>query len=295
MQYKKIKAKSALHVLKRKLPYGLDLNIYRGCEHACQYCFAMYSHKYMQSDGYFDEIYIKEGLAPILDRELSKRKNKEIINIGGVCDSYQQIEAKMKLMPDILKVIIKHQYPIIISTKSDLILRDIELINELSQLTTVNIAATITTIDENIRKIIEPGTVSTERRFQMLERIRKETKATVGVHIMPIIPYITDNDENLEGIYRRANEIDATYVLPGTLYLRGKTRDVFFDMIDHNFKHLKPQLATLYSYGFDRKPYKADLYTRMSVFQKKYNLNSNYKKHVIDKVKPKTSEQLTLF
>lgn len=295
MQYKKIQAKSALHVLKRKLPYGLDLNIYRGCEHACQYCFAMYSHKYMQSEGYFDEIYIKEGLAPILDMELSKRKNKEIINIGGVCDSYQQIEAKMKLMPDILKIIIKHQYPIIISTKSDLILRDIELINELSQLTTVNIAATITTIDENVREIIEPGTVSTERRFKMLERIRKETNATVGVHIMPIIPYITDSNENLEGIYRRASEINATYVLPGTLYLRGKTRDVFFDMVDSNFKDLKPQLTTLYSYNFDRKPYKANLYTRINTFQKMYNLTSNYKKLVVDKALPKQAEQLSLF
>lgn len=294
MKYNHIECKSALHVIRRsQKPFHLDLNIYRGCEHKCQYCFAIYSHKYMESTDYFDEIFIKDNVAEVLDKELSKRKTKDVINIGGVCDSYQPIEKETKIMRDVLKVIIKHQYPIIISTKSDLILRDIDLIKQLSEVSAVNIAATITCMDENDRKNIEPNAVPTTQRFAMLKRIKEETNAIIGVHIMPIIPYITDNRKNLETIYKMAEDIHADYVLPGILYLRGNTRYQFFQMIDTCYPHLKNKLMNMYNN--DRRIYKQSLYRMINELKVTYHANHNYMKPLNDKIKETKIEQLTLF
>ncbi|MDF9825541.1 DNA repair photolyase [Breznakia sp. PF5-3] len=291
MKYTHIQSKTALHKLRPgRLPFDYDLNLYRGCAHGCIYCYAMYSHQYMESEAYFDEIFIKENIAEILEKELhTKKKGK--INLGGVCDSYQPIEVTAELMPNVLKSLIKHKTPIVISTKSDLLLRDIELIKELSELAEVNIAATITTMNEDIRKKIEPGTVSSERRFQMLERLKKETNANVGVHLMPIIPYLTDTRENLEEIYRRANEIEADYVLPGIMYLRGKTRNVFFEKTEKLFPNEHEKLKKMYAYKYDRSPYKKALYTYINELRKTYGFNHSNK---IDK-KIKSNEQLKLF
>lgn len=103
-------------------------------------------------------------------------------------------------MPAVLRVMLKHKMPIIISTKSDFILRDFDLIDELSKHKYVNIAATITTADERLRAKIEPGAVSTERRFAMLEKFKK-TDASVGIHMMPVLPFLTDSTENLSSVF----------------------------------------------------------------------------------------------
>lgn len=294
MKYNHINCKSALHVIRHSSkPFHLDLNIYRGCEHKCQYCFAIYSHRYMNNTDYFNEIFIKDNIAQVLDKELSKRKSKDVINIGGICDSYQPIEAQCKLMREVLQVMIKHKNPIIISTKSDLILRDLDLIKELAEITAVNIAATITCMDETTRKIIEPNGVTSERRFAMLEKIKKETKAIVGVHIMPIIPYLSDSRENLTLIYQNAERIKADYVLPGTLYLRGNTRNQFFQMVDEHYPQLKSKLINMYN--SDRKGYKQNLYRMINELKDTYHISHNYMKPLNDRIDETQIKQLSLF
>ena len=146
---------SALHPLKRKIPYGWDLNLYRGCAHDCIYCYARHQHPHSETHD-FETIYAKTNLAEVLDRELRRPGwKREIINIGGVTDSYQPAEAELKLMPEVLRVLIRHKTPAIISTKSTLVLRDIELIDRLSHLTYINVAASVVTRDESIRKFID--------------------------------------------------------------------------------------------------------------------------------------------
>ena len=127
---------SALTELKRKVPYGWDLNIYRGCQHGCKYCYAMYSHKYLNSEEFFTDIHVKTNIVDELEKELKRNSwKRDVINIGGVTDSYQPAEAKYLLMPEILKLLIKDKTPAIISTKSKLILRDYDLIDKLSRIT----------------------------------------------------------------------------------------------------------------------------------------------------------------
>ena len=293
--YKEIICSEACNKLKRKIPYSWDLNIYRGCKHGCKYCYAIYSHQYLEAEEYFDDIYIKTNIVEQLERQLNSPSWKsEIVNIGGITDSYQPVEKVYKLMPDILRLMIKYKTPCIISTKSDLILRDYDLIDELSRITYVNVAATITCINENIRKKIEPNAVPTIDRFKMLKEFNK-TNASTGLHFMPIIPYITDGFENVDLIYNQAAHCKVDYVLPGVLYLRGKTRKVFFDFIRQEYPNLYEPLQTLYKKGGAGKEYKDEIYAMVNQIKEKYNLSSSYSKPLKEKLRNYTNEQLTLF
>lgn len=295
MNYQPLENKSAMnHIKKPRLPYSWDLNIYRGCEHGCKYCFAIYSHSYLNDDNYFDTVYYKKNILEALEKELSSPKwKREVVNIGGVTDSYQPIEKELKIMPEVLKLMIKYKTPIIISTKSDLILRDIELIKELSSITTVNIACTITALDERIRTFLEPNGSPTKNRFLALKQIKKETNAVVGLHLMPIVPYLTDNKYNLEQIYKLASKINVDYVLPGTLYLRGKTRNYFLSELEkfNNNRYIK--IKELYKKGGAGNEYKKGLYEFISSLEKQYGISRDYMKAIYKK--DKQINQLQLF
>lgn len=282
--YIETNCQSALNPLKRKFPYGWDLNIYRGCEHRCQYCYAMYSHDYLNDDNFAGNIYIKTNIVEKLEMELSSKSwKREIINIGGVTDSYQPCEAKYKLLPEVLKLLIKYKTPAIISTKSDLVLRDYELIDELSRITYINIAASITTTDEEIRKLIEPGAAESLKRFEMLKTFR-QTNASVGLHVMPIIPYLTDSFDTMDSLCHYASDAKVHYMLPGTMYLRGKTRQSFFGFIQDQFPHLYQNFLDLYKKGGANKEYKDGLYKMVNELRDRYQLSKSYSKPMKEKM-----------
>jgi DNA repair photolyase len=296
-KYYQMTCESAINKLKRKMPYGWDMNIYRGCEHGCKYCYAIYAHQYVGAGNFFKDIYAKTNIVEQLEKQLSGRGWKqEIINIGGVTDSYQPAEKTYKLMSEILKLLIKYKTPAIISTKSNLILRDYDLIDELSRITYINVAATITTMEEPLRLLLEPGSSSSMDRFNMLKQFSK-TNASVGLHVMPIIPYLTDSYENIDLLFSNAKESNVHYVLPGTLYLRGQTRGLFFDFILEHFPDLYEKLSILYKTGGVDKIYKNKLYERVNSLRDKYSLSSSYSKPMKEKLALPIQEtqQLSMF
>lgn len=288
--YKPLQAKSALHKIKSNyLPYRYDLNIYRGCEHNCVYCFAQYSHKYLDSEEFFDDIYYKKDIVNILDKEMSSRNWKgKMINIGGVTDTYQPIEKDKKLMRDILKLMIKYENPINICTKSDLILRDMDLLKELSQKTVVNIASSITCKDEKIRIKLEPNSPSTKKRFKVLETIKKETEATTGILMIPIFPYITDSVENIEYIFKKAKSIDVDFILSGVLNLKGNTKEKVLKFMDEEFPLLKRKYESLYKGAFVNKVYKDAFYIKIKNIRNRVGFRNK-------KVEYEVKRQLDLF
>lgn len=263
MAVQEIKCAAAMnHISSRFLPYSWDLNPYRGCAHGCRYCFALYSHHYMGdgSSDFYNDLFVKVNIAERLERELSRRSwAGEPVNIGGVTDSYQPAEAQYRLMPDILRLMIKYRTPCIISTKSDLILRDFDLIVRLSEAAAVNIAATITCMDERIREKLEPGGVPSARRFEML-RAFSGTRACTGVHLMPIIPFLTDSRSNLSAICEGANAVKANYLLPSLLNLRGPTRTVFLDFLHRDFPQCEAPLRRLMDSRRKRSAYRTALF-----------------------------------
>lgn len=293
--YEEVTTKSALHKLKKKrLPYDWDLNIYRGCIHKCQYCYALYSHQYLESkEGFFDKIFVKTNIIENLERELASPKwQGDVINMGGVTDSYQAIEEKYGLMRKVLKVMIKYKNPIIISTKSDLILRDFDLLVELAKHAYVNIAATVTVMDEDLRKKIEPHAIPALRRIEMLKKFR-DTKVNTGLHMMPIMPFITDTEKNIDEVFAGAQDSGVDYVLTGTLNLVGKTKEHFLSFVRNAFPEYYDEYLRLYKNWIVKKEYNKGLYEKIYKYKRKYGIPSNFKKPI--KNKKNSPEQGKLF
>lgn len=284
MQYIPLPCSKALNKMSRTMPYKWDLNIYRGCEHGCKYCFAIYSHDYLNDGRFFENLYVKTNIVEQLEKELrSASWKRDVINIGGVTDSYQSAEVQYQFMPEILKLLIKYKTPAIISTKSDLALRDFDLIDQLSRITYINIAATIITTDELLRQKLEPAGCSIDRRFAMLKEFRK-TNASVAVHVMPIIPYLTDSEDNFDNLFLQARNSNVHYVLPGTLNLYGKTRPYFYHFIKTEYPQIYDKIYALYkSVGAD-KNYKNTLYSMVNRLRAKYGLSNNYSSIIKEKL-----------
>ncbi len=279
MVIEEIKIKKALNKLHSNfLPYKYDLNIYRGCSHRCQYCYALYSHKYLETANFFEKIYIKTNIVEALEKELSsKRWRQEWINLGGVTDSYQAIERQYELMPKILELMIKYKTPITISTKSDLILRDMDLLEKLARVTTVNVAVTITTWEEKIQQKLEPGVINSQKRMEILKQL-KGKGINLGLHLMPIVPYLNSNEENLENILREAGKIKVDYVIAGMLNLRSETRKNFLRFIQENYPQLADKYFREYKRAYWEKEKRREVYFLVHKLMKKYGLNSNYER-----------------
>ena len=175
-----------------------------------------------------------------------------------------------------------------------MILRDFDLIAELSRLTYVNIAATITCMDESIRRKIEPGGAPSLKRFAMLREFSK-TNASIGLHVMPIIPFLTDTRENIESLFSRAIENGVNYFIPAILNLRGRTRWAFFDFIRTEYPELCKPLQDLYKSGAVNKDYKYTLYSLINELKTKYKLSSNYNAIIKEKLRQTECEQLSFF
>jgi len=272
-----IRCKQALNKVDNSdLPQQWDLNLYRGCQHGCKYCWAVYTHDYLEGD-FFNDLYVKVNIVEQLEKQLSSPNwKRETIGIAGVSDCYQPIEAKYKLMPEILKLMIKYKNPVSISTKSDLILRDYDLLDELSRITNVSISASIVCMDDNLRRKLEPAGRNAKKKFNMLKEFSK-TNATTGVLQMPIIPYMTDSRENIEDLYAHAREANVDYIVPGMMYLRGNTRTNFFDFIKQDFPELFIPLTKIYQKGSkDKTEYKRALYRMVNELKRRYRLSSYY-------------------
>ena len=293
--YQKILCKSALNPIHSAfLPYHWDLNVYRGCEHQCTYCFAQYSHRYLEDSDFFHHIYVKENIVEQLEQKLkSPRWRHEVINLGGVTDSYQPAEAEYKIMPEILKLLIRYKTPAIISTKSSLILRDIELLKQLKETAGVQIACTITTLDQNIADKIEPNASAVKERIRTILELKK-AGLTVGWHLMPLIPYITATTNNLTAIFKLANKCQIDYMIPGVLNLRGQTRTHFFQFIKKEYPDKLEALKQLYQEKTLYREYKKQLAMLITKLASEYHISRNYHKYVPE-IKEEPTIQLCFF
>ena len=288
--YREINCKSAINKIENKFGFCADLNIYRGCLHKCHYCYAVYSHKYINSRDFFSEIFVKKNIVEVLEKELSSKNwNRDIINLGSVTDSYQPAEKDYKIMPEILKLLIKYKTPMTISTKSDLILRDFDLIDKLSNIVPVRIASTITTANEKLSSLIEPNVISPLKRFETLKEFKK-TKAIVGVHAIPVMPFITE--DGLEEIFIKTKENNLDYAICEVLNLRGECRKIFLNFVRKNFpEYYKKYLYIYGNNGELKEEYKNKIHKKIKYLEEKYNLNY----HSVNFEKVYTKEETSLF
>jgi len=276
MEYQPIKCKSLLHRHDTGyLPYHWDVNIYRGCAHSCLYCFARYSHEYL---GYCDpsdfgqKILVKVNAPQILDRELASPKWRgELVNLSGVSDPYQPAEEKFGLTRQVLEVMLKHRNPTILGTKSDLSQRDLDLLSRLSETTFCCVAVTITTLDEGLRRQLEPFSSPASRRVALLKKL-KEAGVKTGLLATPIFPYLTDDPRSLEELVRTAAEGEVDFFVAGVLSLRSSARQRFMPFLRQQFPKLYPKYRQLYKGWSVPRDYSRGVYERVWLLQEKYGV-----------------------
>lgn len=292
-----ITCKKAFRKLPHRIgPYEYDMNIYRGCAHRCAYCYAVYSQRYLNHDDFYNDIYVKSNIVEQLEKQLaSPHWHRQLLNIGSVSDSYQPIEKEYRLMREILSLLIRYRTPCIISTKSDLILRDLDLIQQLSEVTYVNIAVTITTMDEQLASIIEPNAKAVSKRINAISKIKANTNAVTGIHVMPIMPYLNDDEASLLSLISLTKEVNADYATFAPLYLHGETKGKFFQMLHHNFPHLATKYQSLYMNGKLDPNYKQAFYERLTPLCDRYGVCTDYMKFANEFFQAQQIEQLTLW
>ena len=231
------------------LPFNWTINPYRGCSHACSYCFARASHTYLDMDAGRDfetKIIVKVNAPDLLRNELRKKRwTGESIAMGTNTDPYQRCEGKYKLMSRIIEVLTEYRNPFSILTKGTLILRDLDLLVEASELTEVSTAFSIATLDEDAWRRSEPGTPHPRKR---LEAVRKLNEAGVpcGVLVAPILPGITDSPEQLRDVVEAAIDAGATHVSPILLHLRPKVKEVYMEWLGNEYPDLVPRYQEMY-------------------------------------------------
>lgn len=223
------------------------MNIYRGCTHGCIYCDSRSKCYKMEHD--FEDIEVKVNAPELLENALMKKRKKCMIGTGSMCDPYMHIEAELNHTRKCLEIIDRYGFGLSIQTKSDRILRDLDLLKSINNKTKCVVQMTMTTYDENLCKIIEPAVCTTKKRYEVLKKMRDNGIPTI-VWLDPILPFINDTEENLRGIldYCIDAEVIGIICFGMGLTLRDGNREYFYKKLDMHF----PGLRQIYhkKYGF---------------------------------------------
>lgn len=251
--------------------FGLryNFNIYRGCIHQCIYCDSR-SECYQIEN--FEDLLVKTN-APVLARkELSHKRTKGLIGTGSMSDPYNPAEKELLIMRDVLKVIQAFRFPVHILTKSDLVLRDQDIIKEIATIKAY-VSFTVTTYDDELSKKIEPFAPISSRRIAAMKQLAKSGINT-GILLMPTLPYITDNEENIKKIMQIAVDNGASYVIASFgVTMRDRQREYYYKKLEENFPSIKEKYIKKYgNYYSCRSENSRKLTSIYNEYTVKYNL-----------------------
>jgi DNA repair photolyase len=238
---KEITAKTLLSSAKQPDPwFGIKytMNLYRGCQHQCIYCDSR-SECYQIED--FDhDVLVKANALDLLRDELPRKRVKGTVGTGSMNDPYMPLEAKLNLIGRALEIITDYRFPIHVITKSDLVVRDADILADIGRVYAA-VSFTVTAADDDLSRKLEPGAPPTSKRFAALAALAARGIYT-GVTMMPILPFIEDNTENVAQIVTQAAATGASYIMPGFgMTLRDRQRAYYYRQLDRLFPGLREQ------------------------------------------------------
>lgn len=259
IEFRAMRAKSLLNrsVSKRNLSLEWSINPYRGCEFGCKYCYARYTHEFLQpgkvveiptgryegpeqpwATAFEREIYLKENAAWLLEQELGRIPPEQEIALGTATDPYQPIERRAGLTRSILEVFSRHSgHRLGIITKSNLIVRDIDLLTKIAEHNTLVVHVTITTADAVLARKLEPRAPRPDLRFAAVRRLR-EAGITAGILCSPLLPGINDAEASIEGVAEKAAAAKASFLAAHSLFLKSCSRPTWLSFVREHFPHL---------------------------------------------------------
>lgn len=239
-------------ITKNKYPqywFGNDynMNLYRGCHHGCIYCDSR-SECYHNDD--FDTVKVKERVLDILQKELSSKRFKGVVGIGAMSDTYNSFEKNLEITRGALKLIKNNRFGVSLETKSDLVVRDIDLFQEINQYNDVIIKLTITTADDELSRKIEPHVCVSSQRFKAMKKL-SDAGIFTGVLLHPVLPFITDSEDNIIQIVRLAYENGAKFIHAYFgVTLRDRQREYFYNHLDQLFPGMKDKYKKYYGQNY---------------------------------------------
>ena len=226
------------------------MNLYRGCTHGCIYCDAR--SKCYQFTHEFEDIEVKQNAPQLLEQALRSKRKKCMIGTGSMCDPYMHCEEQLQLTRRCLEIIDRYEFGLAIQTKSDMILRDLDLLKSINKKAKCVVQITLTTFDEDLCKILEPNVCTTKRRFEVLEIMRDEGIPTV-VWLSPVLPFINDTKENIDGIldYCIRAKVHGIICFGMGVTLREGDREYFYAALDKHFPGLKKRYQEKYGLAYE--------------------------------------------
>jgi DNA repair photolyase len=266
-----------------RMPFTWTINPYRGCEFACKYCYARYTHEFMElKDGvdFEQKIFVKQHAADLLRQELHHVKPGEEIAIGTATDPYQPAERRFEVTRAILDEFARHRgFEIGIVTKSNLILRDIDVLQQIAKNNRLAVNITITTLNVDLARILEPRAPRPDLRLEAMQKLN-QAGVSAGVICAPVLPGITDSPRDLEALVRATAKSGGKYIHANSLFLKPCSAAVFLPFLEKQF----PQLVESYRLRYKDRAflpasYRKPLSQLMTRLRQKYGIPSDYDRY----------------
>jgi DNA repair photolyase len=270
-----------------------SINPYNGCQFGCVYCDSRSSKYHLPTD-FENTILVKKNLGAMLDKRLTNVRTllPDVAGTGGTTDPYQPAEKKYENTKQCLQVFAKHRYPVLVGTKSSLILRDVELLETIGRNNWCTVGVTITTTDPEKAKFLETSAPPPEVRFNTIRSIKEKTKhVKVGVWLMPIVPFLTDSDSDIENVVRASREVGADFVVfGGGMTMRDIQANWFLKHLEETYRTLIGNYEELYQFKYDpntyggryepTEKYSTDVTRRFLAKAKKYRMPVRMKRYI---------------
>ncbi|WP_410820178.1 Rv2578c family radical SAM protein [Micromonospora sp. 050-3] len=302
MTFYEVQAKSILNRVpgQSRVPFEWTINPYRGCSHACVYCFARNTHTYLDLDAGADfdrKVIVKVNAGELVRRELAApRWRGAHVAMGTNVDCYQRAEGRYRLMPQIIGALRDFANPFSILTKGTLILRDLPLLREAAEVTAVGISFSVGFVDEHLWRSVEPGTPHPRRRLDAV-RALADAGFSVGVLMAPILPGLSDSDESIDATVSAIAAAGATSVTALPLHLRPGAREWYAHWLAREHPHLVPRYRELYRAGaYSPQAYQRELTARVRIAARRHGLHRGERgdNRSLPESPPPAAEQLTL-
>ena len=274
-RYQEVTCRSALNPVKG-MPFKWTLNPYRGCTHACHYCFARRYHTQFElgsDDEFSSVIFVKTNFPDVLRRELDKPSwTRDVVALGTATDPYQPIEGHYKLTRRTIEALLAVRNPDGIVTKGPMIVRDADLLAQLSRVADCTVCVSVPTVDEDAWRALEPGTAHPLQRLRAVRRLR-EAGVKAGVLMAPVVPGFTTKKHQLEATIKAIADHGAAFMGANVMYLKGGTRDHFMRFLREEFPEMVDGYDRLYAGAYATPEYVKAVKGLIGVLQEKYDLN----------------------
>ena len=273
--YQEIRCKSALNQVKGKTYMEWSLNPYRGCTHGCHYCFARRYHSHLELDGgdsFANVIFVKINFVEVLRRELDRPAGQtESVGFGTASDPYQPIEGTYRISRGVLEALRDAASPVGIVTKGPMIVRDIDVLQDLSKRASCRVHMSVPTVDEDAWEKLEPGVA---HPMQRLRAVRQLVDAGIdcGVLMAPIVPGFSTQPEKIEATVKAISESGATSVAAMVMHMDGGTKDHFMGIMQREYPDLVPMYDELYASRYVKKDYEKRVQETVSLMRQRYEL-----------------------